>query len=65
MFKINPGYNLVPSQLFGPSPDLDYWNRIAFAGPGPVTGAHPESAEVACMRTMPGVFNVCPGKGGF
>lgn len=65
MFKIDPGYNVVPSQLFGQTPDLDFWRGVAPAGQGPVTSAHPESAEVACMRTMPGAFNVCPGKGGF
>jgi len=60
-----PGYNPVPAFLFGPRADLDYWNGVIAAGNGPVTGPHPESYEVACMRQLPGVFNVCPGKGGF
>ena len=60
-----PGYQVVPSALFGPAVDLDYWRGVAPAGQGPITAAHPESYAVACMRTLPGVFNVCAGKGGF
>jgi len=64
-FNPPPGYNRVPSALFGPAVDLDFWRGVAPAGEGPVTGPHPESPELACMRTLPGVFNVCPGKGGW
>lgn len=64
-FRPAPGYTKVPSALFGPSVDMDFWRGVAPAGEGPVTGPVPESAAVACMRNLPGVFNVCPGKGGF
>jgi len=62
---IDPGYNVVPSQLFGMQPDLDFWRGIAPAGQGPITSPQPESWEVSCLRTLPGVFNVCAGKGGW
>lgn len=65
MFVNHPGYNKMPSFISGPVADLDFWRLVAPAGQGPVTGARPISAEVACLRTMPGAFNVCPGKGGW
>lgn len=65
-FNPFPGYQSVPqSALFGPTVDFDYWRTVAPAGEGPITSAHPESAAIACLRTMPSPFNVCPGKGGF
>jgi len=63
---VEPGYNRVPSSIIGPTVDLDYWGRIVPAGQGPVTGPNNiESVAVACMRSLPAPFNVCPGKGGW
>lgn len=58
---VHPGYNPPPADtLFGPKVDLAFWRGILNAGYGPITAAHDPS--IACMRTAPAPFRICPSK---